>query len=352
MAQTKDTLLYVGKQHGMSEQDVATCEQDQAQFDKLTADQQYAVQELKVTSTPTFFLNGVMFRGSMPFEELEERLLPLLAKVAAARRSQSLLSAAATSPMMTANKHNRGERRGRSFARSICSGVAAVRCRGVIGGKLPGQAGARRGRVPRRRTDRRHCPHRRPEADRQSRPAILRREHRRRRRQHRGRPGRARDAGRLHHHGHQHRLRRQSQPLRQGAVRSDQGFRAGDAGGGLAEYRCGQSASAGQDAAGTGAADQGQSRQIQFCRPGRRIDAASRRRIVPPRLQARSGARAVHGSRAGGPGNGRRPYADRIHRSAILPFGGAGRATACPWRRVGRTGPPGCPMCRPMPNRA
>jgi protein-disulfide isomerase len=80
LAQTKETLFYVGKQHGMSEQDVATCEQDQAQFDRLTADQQYAVQELKVTSTPTFFLNGVMFRGAMAFEELEERLGPLLRK--------------------------------------------------------------------------------------------------------------------------------------------------------------------------------------------------------------------------------------------------------------------------------
>ena len=78
MAQTKDTLLYVGKQNGLSEQDVATCETDQAQFDKLTSDQQYAVQELKVTSTPTFFINGVKFQGSMPFEELEERLKPLL----------------------------------------------------------------------------------------------------------------------------------------------------------------------------------------------------------------------------------------------------------------------------------
>ena len=80
MAQTKDTLMYVGKQHGMSEHDVETCEKDQAQFDKLTADQQYAVQELKVTSTPTFFLNGVRVQGSMPFEELEERIKPLLRK--------------------------------------------------------------------------------------------------------------------------------------------------------------------------------------------------------------------------------------------------------------------------------
>ncbi|WP_346659826.1 DsbA family protein [Bradyrhizobium sp. 200] len=80
MAQTKDTLIYVGKRHGMSEQDVETCEKDQAQFDKLTADQQYAVRELKVTSTPTFFLNGVRLQGSMSFEEFEERIKPLLRK--------------------------------------------------------------------------------------------------------------------------------------------------------------------------------------------------------------------------------------------------------------------------------
>jgi len=80
MAQTKATLLYVGRQHGMSEQDVKTCEEDQAQFDKLTADQQYAVQELKVAATPTFFINGVRFQGAMSYEELEERIRPLLKK--------------------------------------------------------------------------------------------------------------------------------------------------------------------------------------------------------------------------------------------------------------------------------
>jgi len=80
MAQTRDTLIYVGKLHGMSEQEVETCEKDQAQFDKLTADQRYAHQELKVTSTPTFFLNGVRLQGSMSFEELEERIKPLLKK--------------------------------------------------------------------------------------------------------------------------------------------------------------------------------------------------------------------------------------------------------------------------------
>lgn len=80
MAQTKATLLYVGRQHGMSEEDVKTCEEDQAQFDRLTADQQYAVGELKVAATPTFFINGVRFQGSMSYEELEERIKRLLAK--------------------------------------------------------------------------------------------------------------------------------------------------------------------------------------------------------------------------------------------------------------------------------
>ena len=80
MAQTKDTLFYVGKLHGMSVEEVETCEKDQTQFDKLNADQQYAARELKVTSTPTFFLNGVRLQGSMSFEELEERIKPLMKK--------------------------------------------------------------------------------------------------------------------------------------------------------------------------------------------------------------------------------------------------------------------------------
>src|SRR6185437_11570043 len=80
VAQTKDTLLFFGKQNGMSEQDVEACASDQAQLDKLSADQQYALRELNVVSTPTFFLNGVKLQGSMSYEELEERLKPLLRK--------------------------------------------------------------------------------------------------------------------------------------------------------------------------------------------------------------------------------------------------------------------------------
>jgi len=80
MDKTKDTLKFIGKLNGMSEQEVETCGKDQALLDKLGDDQQYALQVLKVDSTPTFFLNGERFKGAMSFEELEERIKPLLKK--------------------------------------------------------------------------------------------------------------------------------------------------------------------------------------------------------------------------------------------------------------------------------
>jgi protein-disulfide isomerase len=80
VGQTKDTLFFVGKMKGMSEQEVEGCVKDQAQLDRLAADQQYALRALNVVSTPTFFLNGVKLQGSMSYEELEERLKPMLRK--------------------------------------------------------------------------------------------------------------------------------------------------------------------------------------------------------------------------------------------------------------------------------
>jgi hypothetical protein len=42
----------------MSEESVETCLKDQALFDKLSADEEFAHKVLKVTATPTFFING------------------------------------------------------------------------------------------------------------------------------------------------------------------------------------------------------------------------------------------------------------------------------------------------------
>jgi protein-disulfide isomerase len=78
MAQTKDTLMLVGKLNGMSEQELESCEKDQTLLDKLAADQRYALQTLKVVSTPTFFVNGQKLQGAMSFEELEAIIKPML----------------------------------------------------------------------------------------------------------------------------------------------------------------------------------------------------------------------------------------------------------------------------------
>ena len=76
--QTKDTLILLGKLNGMSEQEVEACGKDQALLDKIAADQRYALDALKVDSTPTFFVNGERLKGAMSFEELEEKLKPYL----------------------------------------------------------------------------------------------------------------------------------------------------------------------------------------------------------------------------------------------------------------------------------
>jgi protein-disulfide isomerase len=78
MDQTKDTLILVGKLNGMNEQEVETCETDQALLDKIAADQRYAVETLKVDATPTFFVNGERWKGAMSYEELEAKLKTLL----------------------------------------------------------------------------------------------------------------------------------------------------------------------------------------------------------------------------------------------------------------------------------
>jgi protein-disulfide isomerase len=68
----------IGKHFGMDEEAVASCVKDQTLLDKLSADQKSAYEQLKVDATPYFFLNGERLRGSMSFEELEEKIKPLL----------------------------------------------------------------------------------------------------------------------------------------------------------------------------------------------------------------------------------------------------------------------------------
>jgi protein-disulfide isomerase len=78
MDQTNDTLKLIGKQAGMSEQAVEACGKDQALLDKLSADQKFAFEVLKVDATPTFFINGERLKGAMSFEELQQKIESLL----------------------------------------------------------------------------------------------------------------------------------------------------------------------------------------------------------------------------------------------------------------------------------
>jgi protein-disulfide isomerase len=75
---TLETMNDVGQHFGMSEEAVAACVKDQALLDKLSADQKFAYEKLKVDATPYFFVDGERLRGSMSFEELEEKIKPLL----------------------------------------------------------------------------------------------------------------------------------------------------------------------------------------------------------------------------------------------------------------------------------
>jgi protein-disulfide isomerase len=75
---TLETMNDVGKHFGMNEEAVAGCVKDQALLDNLSADQKFAFEQLKVDATPYFFVNGERLRGSMSFEELEEKIKPLL----------------------------------------------------------------------------------------------------------------------------------------------------------------------------------------------------------------------------------------------------------------------------------
>jgi protein-disulfide isomerase len=75
---TTETLTRIGKQAGLTQQQVETCLKDQSLLDKIAADQKYASEVLKVDSTPTFFINGEKIKGETSFEEFDKRIKSLL----------------------------------------------------------------------------------------------------------------------------------------------------------------------------------------------------------------------------------------------------------------------------------
>jgi protein-disulfide isomerase len=75
---TTETLIRIGKQAGLSQQQVEDCLKDQALLDKIAADQKFAADVLKVNSTPTFFVNGEIVKGAAAFEDFDKVIKPLL----------------------------------------------------------------------------------------------------------------------------------------------------------------------------------------------------------------------------------------------------------------------------------
>lgn len=78
MKNTAESLNLIGKQAGLSQQQVEDCLKDQALLDKIAADQKYASEVLKVNSTPTFFLNGEVIKGEASFDEFDKKIKALL----------------------------------------------------------------------------------------------------------------------------------------------------------------------------------------------------------------------------------------------------------------------------------
>jgi protein-disulfide isomerase len=75
---TAETLGRIGKQAGLTQQQVEACLKDQALLDKIAADQKYASEVLKIDSTPTFFINGEKIKGEASFEEFAKKIDALL----------------------------------------------------------------------------------------------------------------------------------------------------------------------------------------------------------------------------------------------------------------------------------
>ena len=78
MTNTTQNLERIGKQAGLSKEQVDNCLKDQSLLDKIAADQKYASEVLKVDSTPTFFVNGERIKGEASLQEFEKKINPLL----------------------------------------------------------------------------------------------------------------------------------------------------------------------------------------------------------------------------------------------------------------------------------
>lgn len=73
-----EPLMAIAKQAGFTEESFNACLQDQKLLEGIEQVRARAAEKLGVNSTPTFFINGRVYRGALTVEELEKQIAPLL----------------------------------------------------------------------------------------------------------------------------------------------------------------------------------------------------------------------------------------------------------------------------------
>ena len=71
-------LQQMMRQAGFSQEKFESCLRDQKLYDAINAVKNRAADKLKVSSTPTFFINGRRHNGNLSIDELEKIIKPLL----------------------------------------------------------------------------------------------------------------------------------------------------------------------------------------------------------------------------------------------------------------------------------
>ena len=71
-------LLAIARQAGFTQQSFDECLANQQVQNGIEEGRQRAVQRLNVQSTPTFFINGKLFRGTLTMQELDKEMAPYL----------------------------------------------------------------------------------------------------------------------------------------------------------------------------------------------------------------------------------------------------------------------------------
>jgi protein-disulfide isomerase len=73
-----EPLMNITKQAGFTQQTFEECLKNQQVLDGIEDVRQRAAQKLNVQSTPTFFINGKLYRGSMDINDMAKAIDPLI----------------------------------------------------------------------------------------------------------------------------------------------------------------------------------------------------------------------------------------------------------------------------------